>query len=155
MIGGVVWKVWRWEGGLLAGYVFLIFAETLLIRNSFNGVHVQPELFWSWKAWGRQKGQILANVIMFIPIGMLVDVLWKWKGLLMAVGLSCTIELLQLISQRGLCEFDDVIHNALGALIGVCVVMLPLIIKVILVRLRKHKNSRLKTADMGSRGRVI
>lgn len=42
----------------------------------------------------------------------------------MAVGLSCVIELLQFATQRGLMEFDDVIHNGLGALIGVGVVLL-------------------------------
>ena len=34
------------------------------------------------------------------------------------------IEILQLITARGLCEFDDVIHNMIGALIGVGVVMI-------------------------------
>lgn len=119
VIGLVVWKTWRWEGGLLAGYAFLVLVETLLIRRSFIGIHFQPELFWSWGEWAVQKNQILANVVMFIPVGVLVGRLWKWRGLIVAVGLSCVIELLQLMTQRGLMEFDDVIHNSLGALIGV------------------------------------
>ena len=61
---------------------------------------------------------------MFIPIGVLTGLIWKWKGLLVAVGLSFVIEILQLITCRGLCEFDDVIHNTLGAIIGVGLVML-------------------------------
>ena len=61
---------------------------------------------------------------MFIPIGVLTGLNWKWKGLLVAAGLSMGIEVLQLISQRGLCEFDDVIHNTVGAAIGVGLVMM-------------------------------
>lgn len=33
------------------------------------------------------------------------------------------IEILQLVTARGLCEFDDVIHNVIGAVIGVGVVV--------------------------------
>lgn len=33
------------------------------------------------------------------------------------------IEILQLVTSRGLCEFDDVFHNMIGAIIGVVIVM--------------------------------
>lgn len=124
LIGVVVWRIWRWEGGLLAGYCFLLLAETVFIRRPFTGQHFQPELFWSWKEWDAQKTQIFTNIIMFIPVGILTGLIWKWKGLLGAVGLSAGIEALQLISGRGLCEFDDLMHNYFGALIDVVLVML-------------------------------
>ena len=38
-------------------------------------------------------------------------------------NISMLIELAQLISYRGLFEFDDVIHNALGTAIGVLLVL--------------------------------
>lgn len=110
-------------GGLLAGYMFLALAETVLIRKPFDGKHFQPELFWSWRVWNEQKTQVLTNIIMFIPVGLLTGLIWKWKGILVAAGLSMGIEVLQLITQRGLCEFDDVIHNTFGAFIGICIVM--------------------------------
>lgn len=47
--------------------------------------------------------------------------LWKWKGLFAGIGLSITSEMLQLITNRGLCEFDDIADNFLGTLIGVSV----------------------------------
>lgn len=65
-----------------------------------------------------QQNQILTNVIMFVPVGMLSGLLWKWRGLWVAAGLSIVIELLQLVTSRGLCEFDDVLHNLIGAVIG-------------------------------------
>lgn len=82
------------------------------------------ELFWSWKAWKVQRNQILTNVVMFVPVGVFAGWLWKWRGLIFAVCLSVAIEILQLITARGLCEFDDVIHNSLGAAIGVSIIVL-------------------------------
>ncbi len=107
----MVWKYWRWESGLLAGYAFLILAETILTRKPFTGSHFQPELFWSWRAWDKQSGQVIANVIMFVPVGVISGHLWQLRGIWFAVVLSKTIEVLQLMSGRGLCELDDVIHN--------------------------------------------
>ena len=71
-----------------------------------------------------QKKQILANVIMFLPVGVLVGWIWRWRGLWVAAGLSIAIEFLQLVTSRGLCEFDDVFHNMFGAVIGVGIVMI-------------------------------
>jgi glycopeptide antibiotics resistance protein len=112
------------ESGLLVGYAFLILAETVFIRKPFAGEHLKLELFWSWRAWSVQKEQILANVIMFLPVGMLIGLLWKWRGLWVAAGLSVGIEILQLVTSRGLCEFDDVFHNMIGAVIGIGIVMI-------------------------------
>ena len=71
-----------------------------------------------------QRGQILTNVIMFVPIGLIAGLIWRWRELWIVAGLSVVIEVLQLITARGLCEFDDVLHNMIGAAIGVGVVML-------------------------------
>lgn len=119
------WSVWKRPSlGLLLGYAFLILAETVLIRKPFVGEHIKLELFWSWRVWNVQRGQIIANVIMFAPVGVLVGWIWRWRGMWAAAGLSIFIEILQLITARGLCEFDDVIHNIIGAAIGVWVVMI-------------------------------
>ena len=124
-LGVAAWRLWKKPSlGLLMGYAFLILAETVLIRKPFSGQHFNPEFFWSWRAWNVQRGQILTNVIMFAPVGVLTGHLWKWKGLWVAAGLSIAIELLQLITARGLCEFDDVLHNVLGAVIGIRIVIL-------------------------------
>ena len=71
-----------------------------------------------------QQNQILANVIMFLPVGVFAGSAWKWRGLWVATGLSVLIELIQFITSRGLGEFDDVLHNVLGAVIGIGIVML-------------------------------
>ena len=124
VIGLAVWKCWRWEGGLLAGYAFLVLAETVFIRKAFAGEHLRLELFWSWRQWSVQRNQVLTNVVMFIPVGVMTGWLWKWRGLWIAAGLSLLIEVLQLITARGLMEFDDVIHNCIGAAIGIMLLMM-------------------------------
>ena len=118
------WKIWKKPSlGFLIGYSFLILAETVLIRKPFVGEHIKLELLWSWKQWNIQKNQILTNVAMFIPIGALAGWLWKWKGLWFAAGLSLLVEVLQLATSRGLLEFDDVLHNMIGAVLSVGIVM--------------------------------
>ena len=120
-----VWRIWKKPSlGLLVGYAFLILTETVLIRKQFTGEHLKLELFWSWKQWNVQKNQILTNVVMFVPVGVLVGWIWRWRGLWAAAGLSIFIEILQLITARGLCEFDDVFHNMVGAIIGVGIAMI-------------------------------
>ncbi len=125
LLGVVAWRIWKKPSlGLLIGYFFIILAETVLIRKPFTGQHFQPQLLWSWKQWNVQKNQILTNVVMFVPVGVLGWGLWRWRGLWVAAGMSVEIELFQLITARGLCEFDDVLHNVLGAIIGVGIVIL-------------------------------
>ena len=42
----------------------------------------------------------------------------RWKTVGLAAGYSLLIELARLVCFRGLFEFDDVIHNALGSAVG-------------------------------------
>ena len=92
--------------GLLVGYVLVILGETVIFRTPTTRLHFQPQLFWSYKVWDIQKEQILANVLAYIPLGLIAGKLWRGKGLIAGIGLSVTSELLQLITHRGLFEFD-------------------------------------------------
>ena len=124
LLGVAVWRVWKKPTlGLLVGYAVLLLAKTVLIREPFQGEHVNLELLWSWRQWSVQQNQILANVIMFLPVGVLAGRIWRWRGLWFAAGLSVGIEILQLVTSRGLCEFDDVFHNVIGAALGIVVLM--------------------------------
>ena len=74
--------------------------------------------FWSYGD-PSLRTEILLNVLLFIPVGILAG---KWKVIPAAACFSLLIEGTQLLTGRGLFEFDDVIHNTLGAVIGVLVV---------------------------------
>lgn len=132
MIAIVLWIgvwLWRkdWRTGLLIGYLFLILAETVLIRSP-GEVRYELIPFWSWaevfKKWpltrmGKMNlQQILLNIIMFIPIGAILARNVGWKAIPLSTCTSLLIETAQLISRRGLFEFDDVIHNTAGAALG-------------------------------------
>ena len=114
----------KWTVGLLIIYVIIILCVTVLFREPFNGQHFQPQLFWSYEVWEIQKEQIIENVLLFIPLGLIAGSLFKWKGILAGTGISLLVELLQLISARGLFEFDDIVHNTFGTFIGISIYMI-------------------------------
>lgn len=146
-LGVLVWKKgWR-EGFratsvlLLVEWLFLILCTAVLFRepHSERLCHFIP--FWSYYHYPEDSYFIevamvnVLNVIMFIPIGLLSgfgfrEMTWN-KALLFGLGVSISIELLQFIFKRGLCETDDLIHNALGCLLGFTIYKLTL-------RLIKH-----------------
>ena len=66
--------------------------------------------------------QLLCNIGMFIPFGLLCPVVFKrtrawWKTVLTAFGTSFLIEFIQYFIGRS-CDIDDLIMNTLGACIG-------------------------------------
>ena len=120
--------------GLLVAYAFLVVACTTLNREiSAETYNLMP--FWSYRAYffRGQKDvitQALLNVFLFVPFGFLSAIVlksyFKRKSnavqaiitVLTAAIMSVAIEVTQLITHKGLCETDDVIHNSLGAIIG-------------------------------------
>lgn len=64
----------------------------------------------------------LLNVVMFVPLGFFVPLIWKQmdklsSSILVGATFSILIELSQLLSYRGT-DIDDLITNTLGAAIG-------------------------------------
>lgn len=67
--------------------------------------------------------QVILNIVLFVPIGIVLPFLLNKKvsleiALVYGVVFSSIIEVLQLVTCRGLCEFDDIFHNSLGCMIG-------------------------------------
>ena len=65
----------------------------------------------------------LLNCILLFPAGVLLPIIanhkvkWYW-ALLFGVLVSAVIEISQLIFMCGLFEWDDMIHNGLGCMMG-------------------------------------
>ena len=83
--------------------------------------------FWSYCAYFRGNDpqllpENIMNVLVFIPVGLLLGLSSRsmtWlRALLIGASLSIGIESLQFIFLRGFSEFDDVMHNSLGCVIG-------------------------------------
>jgi len=63
------------------------------------------------------------NIIMFIPFGVLLPILFGkfrsgWACVLTGFICSCSIEILQHIIQTGYLQLDDVVTNTTGTLLG-------------------------------------
>ena len=66
---------------------------------------------------------IIGNICMFIPTGIIMPILYKrldtfWKVLLAGAGLSFVIELIQLLFPGSVTDIDDLILNTAGVAIG-------------------------------------
>ena len=67
--------------------------------------------------------QNILNTLVFIPMGLLLGSVFTksmtWtRILLLGITFSANIEVLQFIFRKGFAEFDDIMHNTLGCLIG-------------------------------------
>ncbi len=120
-----LWKR-RWTYGLLAGYVFFIFSLAVLARSETPEAEYMLRPFWSYLEGEEQGLQILANVLIFVPLGYLLALLVGWRAVPAGAGFSVLIELLQLLTHRGMFEFDDMIHNSLGTFLGAALAVLIL-----------------------------
>lgn len=120
-------------GAVVAMVIFLgiVFGSTVFTRTStVRQYELMP--LWSWRAiiryhdWGLLKEDLL-NCILLLPAGALLPLIAnrkvKWyQALLFGVLISAVIETSQLVFMRGLFEWDDMIHNGLGCMVGCLVV---------------------------------
>lgn len=113
-------------GVALYGFLGIVFASTVFTRTPGNRAYkLLP--FWSWREiffhqdWNLLQENVL-NIILFVPIGILLFPLFRkitWKSaLIIGLAISALIEASQLILCRGLFEWDDMIHNTLGCVLG-------------------------------------
>lgn len=108
---------------LLAAYVFFVLMETVIGRKVGVG-RVELVPFWSY-SHTELRMEIVLNYILFIPFGFLLYLCFGKKyGLRVVIAgflLSASIEIVQLVFRIGLFEFDDMIGNTIGCLIGAVV----------------------------------
>ena len=108
---------------LLAAYILFILMETIIGRKTGVG-RVELVPFWSY-SHPELRMEIVLNYILFIPLGLLLYLCSGEKfGLRVVIAgllLSVSIEIVQLVFRIGLFEFDDMIGNTVGCLIGAVV----------------------------------
>ena len=108
---------------LLAAYILFILMETIIGRKTGVG-RVELVPFWSY-SHPELRMEIVLNYLLFMPLGFLLYLCFGEKlGFLVVIAgllLSVSIELIQLLFNIGLFEFDDMIGNTVGCLIGAVV----------------------------------
>ena len=111
-----------------SGFVLFV---TLFCRESSLQTTAAPVPLWSWVevVANHDMGilhQILLNILLFVTFGGLLKMTFMKirlsVGWLVGFGFSMAIELCQLVFHLGLFEWDDMLHNSLGCLIGCAVV---------------------------------
>lgn len=116
---------------LLLEYVFLVISSTIVFRSPRSPVRIELIPFWTYYAianhiFGVSIWDILLNIVLFVPFGVLVSLLFPslsfMKVLLLGFALSFCIELSQYIMAKGIAQFDDLMHNSLGCYLGSCIV---------------------------------
>ena len=66
---------------------------------------------------------LVGNVVMFLPLGFMLPLLWKglrkwWMVVLWGTGVVVCVELVQLFALVGNCDIDDLLLNLVGITIG-------------------------------------
>lgn len=110
---------------LLLLYGAAVFYITLLSRSDRGGAVVQTEALRAFRDGSPEDlRHWLLNMAMFMPVGFLFPLaqpekLGGWAdALLNGLAFSTVIEAAQLLFRLGNCDVDDIIANALGAVLG-------------------------------------
>lgn len=108
--------------GLLVTWLILVLSSTVLSRMPFEGKHLELHLFWSYRAHSvTLLKEDFLNLFLLLPVGVLLPVAgvrrFRWVILFGFCATLC-VETLQLLTQTGLFELDDIFHNTLGVAIG-------------------------------------
>lgn len=121
------------------GIIFLMLYASTIISLTFFPISFQLGSFhfrsallgllmgtYTMGSWG--LAMTLGNVLMFIPLGFLLPILWRWfrwsRVLALSLASVLFIELLQPLIGRSF-DVDDLILNFLGACIGLLLSFVP------------------------------
>lgn len=131
ILKGMQGKRWYYYLPIVCVYIFLILSITLMEREvggvseiSLDLLHKYAQMFTKgW--WGNGQyiaREIIGNVILFIPLGQLLSVIFRGKYLpliaILGFFVSLAIEITQYRYGLGTFEVADLIHNTLGAVCG-------------------------------------
>lgn len=113
---------------LLFCWLIIVFGITTLSRGANYENMINLSMFSgyinAWNKWSLSEFQlIIFNIIMFIPLGLLLPLYNnKFKRFiptfLVSLGVTLGIECIQLATNMGIFELDDIFHNTLGGIIG-------------------------------------
>ena len=125
-----VWKVLLFAAVVF--YVTQMFYLTVFSRGVGSDFAFELHLFWSYQM--AMAGAVslfyenMLNILLFLPLGLMLGVLIRRAKIAVGIGfgLSLAVEILQLVTKRGLFELDDLFHNTLGAFLGIVITVLLL-----------------------------
>lgn len=115
-------------------YTIVVLGATLGIRSSGYGGNINLHLFSSYIAAFNSFSKvewrnIILNILMFVPLGVILPLIFVkcrkfWVTYLVGFLSTVFLELIQLVTGRGIFELDDIFNNTLGCIIGYGIVMI-------------------------------
>lgn len=104
-------------------YCYLVLEIAYFSREPGSRTRADLMIGATFQNTPRAMSYVIENIIMMIPLGFLVPILWKrihtvWRCLAVGFLTSLAIEIFQFISERGYFQTDDIITNVFGTLIG-------------------------------------
>ena len=129
--GTHIWNSMVWF--LLGVYLAVMFVTVFLSREPGSRQGIDMTLFGTWGVTPQEHAFVIENILLFVPFGILYPLAVSGKGrktdlrrkigwekftVLWGFLISVGIETVQLITERGYCQLDDVVMNTLGALEG-------------------------------------
>ena len=138
LLPGTVWLIWN--KGMIADKAYKVRHIIWIYIYLFYGYLAVQEAagigtIWDLIAYGKLDNSInlipfssegamtyILNIIMFMPLGFLLPLLWKEYQSLVRTAIigfcfSCGIEFCQLFNRR-VSDVDDLLMNTLGAILG-------------------------------------
>ncbi|MDE7224147.1 MAG: VanZ family protein [Acetatifactor sp.] len=107
----------------LVMYVAILLVITYFSRESGSRIGMDLELFSTWGINKRNNAYVIENILLFIPYGFVLawaDVRQRrfLRNFLTGALTSLAIECMQLVTQRGYFQIDDILTNILGTILG-------------------------------------
>ena len=97
---------------------FTVLSKTPAESRTFNLM-----LFWNYGRWSQieVRHEIIQNILLFMPYGAALCAVGARYPVGIAALTTLSVELTQYFFRLGLCEADDLMHNTLGAALGILV----------------------------------
>jgi glycopeptide antibiotics resistance protein len=148
---------------MLLLYTIVVLGATVGMRsrmpyNDNTNFHLFSSYIDAWNSFEKSAWRnIILNILMFAPLGFMLPIIFrkckKWY-ITYFIGFLSTvaIEIIQLVTGRGIFELDDIFDNTLGCMIGYGIVMIFMLFIV-----DKHKKASLigKKRWTGNKGLII
>lgn len=136
--------IWRFIGStLFVIYFFVLCNIVYFSREPGSRIGVDMRLFSTWGTTSQDHAYVIENVILFIPFGFLFPACLPKKLSILTIfaGTLCSvcIEYIQYRTGCGYCQIDDIVTNALGALIGYFLYSVFKRIKLFLISKWQHR----------------
>jgi glycopeptide antibiotics resistance protein len=110
---------------LLVGMILFKLPFSLGDSDGVRALNLIPFAGSARDSSGLDTGEIIGNVLIFVPLGIYVSMLrprWSFgRRLLLVIGTSLALEVIQFVFAIGRSDITDVLANTVGGVIGIAI----------------------------------